>query len=372
MANLKYYYRPFQIIRLTLVILTILTIFLLFIFPFPPKISRYIWSKFGKISEFSPEAQLPQLNYSMLQLLQSFQYVPECACFRERFYPMTRNTNEVKRLDSTCSDTGTYYAPKQKVISYSMYFSNRTKYKWMDLRFQKGLQENLILLRKYYPSYSIRLYTNVNLTKNDEYCKILCENPELFWCDIRHSPSIGNQQIMYFRMWRFFALGDESVDHFLSRDIDSYITARESDAVTDWLQHHTGKSIHVMRDYKDAHDLAILAGMWGASNTRLGLPEARRLRKNVFHQHFPNQSQYPTFFDQVILTTEVFFRKRKTVLAHDSYHCTRWRNWTRVRPFPKQRRNEDDFVGNYVYMKLNVSSCPVACRPKYGRDWEYC
>ncbi len=74
-------------------------------------------------------------------------------------------------------------------------------------------------------------------------------------------------------------------------------------------------------------------------------------------------------------------------MAYDSYQCNQWAKHTDVRPFPVQRRGHPawDFVGTIVDFKnMNADaenkstkgkigpSCPVECRPDYGKDWLYC
>ena len=48
---------------------------------------------------------------------------------------------------------------------------------------------------------------------------------------------------------------------FLSRDLDSRITAREVAAVEEWLQ--SGAPLHSMRDHP-AHKSSLMGGAWGA------------------------------------------------------------------------------------------------------------
>ena len=68
-------------------------------------------------------------------------------------------------------------------------------------------------------------------------------------------------------------------------------------------------------------------------------------------------------------------------MTHDSYFCERWEftlfGWRKSLPFPTQRAGYD-FVGS-LHLKQASSNtteglevCPVACRPTYGQDWNYC
>ena len=62
---------------------------------------------------------------------------------------------------------------------------------------------------------------------------------------------------------RFFPTLDPQVSIFISRDLDSRITAREVAAVAEWLGSPGGEAVHCMRDHPQ-HYMPIMAGMWGA------------------------------------------------------------------------------------------------------------
>ena len=65
------------------------------------------------------------------------------------------------------------------------------------------------------------------------------------------------------RFWRFQVVGDPTVEVFGSRDVDSFLLARERAAVAGWLD--SGKQFHMMRDLP-LHHATILAGLWGGNN----------------------------------------------------------------------------------------------------------
>ncbi len=62
-------------------------------------------------------------------------------------------------------------------------------------------------------------------------------------------------------VWRFIPIDDDSVDIFLSRDLDSPILSREREAVQEWEE--SDKIFHFMRDHR-YHFAPIMGGMWGA------------------------------------------------------------------------------------------------------------
>ena len=45
--------------------------------------------------------------------------------------------------------------------------------------------------------------------------------------------------------WRWFPIGESFVDTFISRDSDSCLTERETDAVNEWL--NSSQVFHIMR-----------------------------------------------------------------------------------------------------------------------------
>lgn len=67
-------------------------------------------------------------------------------------------------------------------------------------------------------------------------------------------------------VWRFFPIGDPTVDIFMVRDIDSAVVTRGASAVKQWLE--SDKIFHTMRDHPD-HNAWVMGGLWGAKNTAL-------------------------------------------------------------------------------------------------------
>ena len=92
-----------------------------------------------------------------------------------------------------------------------------------------GIKENLDLMRKFYPGWTMRVYYQVNeyqgqVMKN--LCELVCSEPELDICDANTNPKLGNASMLYPLLWRFLPVIDRQVDYFLSRDLDSRISVR--------------------------------------------------------------------------------------------------------------------------------------------------
>lgn len=111
--------------------------------------------------------------------------------------------------------------------------------------------------------------------------------------------------------WRFSVLDDPEVTHFLLRDADSVLNAREAAAVQAWLA--SGRGFHVMRDHP-AHTDLMLAGLWGGVRGRL--PPLQALLHG-FHYRTGTQSRSA---DQVFLAERVWPRIRHDCLVHDSVY----------------------------------------------------
>lgn len=131
-------------------------------------------------------------------------------------------------------------------------------------------------------------------------------------------------------MWRFAALSEPGVHRVLFRDADSVISAREAEAVSEWLA--SGRRFHAMRDC-GTHTELLLAGLWGAVAGSLPMEELLRLffRTTVDSQHFA---------DQFFLRQFVWPYARQSLLQHDSMF-----GFLDARPFPGGPMPPDFHVG---------------------------
>lgn len=96
----------------------------------------------------------------------------------------------------------------------------------------------------------------------------------------------GNVSQEFPMQWRFLVLGDNTVQKFLARDLDSRITQREMDAVNEWEK--SSKLFHAMRDHP-AHETPILGGMWGGKNLLLDSDVKSLQQKIVMVNNFSVQ-----------------------------------------------------------------------------------
>ncbi|XP_043246502.1 uncharacterized protein LOC122394029 [Amphibalanus amphitrite] len=205
--------------------------------------------------------------------------------------------------------------------------------------------------------------------------------PHLDLCEVSSTSSSTNSSVHHGEgvLWRFLPLADPSVELFISRDLDSLLGQRESDAVQEWIK--SGKTIHVMRDHP-LHSVSILAGAWGARNHRSDI--YRPLRERLVT--VTDTAALVPGEDQLRLEKFVYGPavERDDVLEHDSYFCGLFGP---SRPFPSRRylSTYPHFVGDRVMfrdyvkeMRTNenwlfyIRKCPEKCRPSSHLDWLWC
>ena len=156
----------------------------------------------------------------------------------------------------------------QKVAVFSFY-GDKSSDKHKQRKYFGGIEENLRLVRaEYGADWSLRLY--YDLAQSDELmdrlCELACSNSHLDLCNVRQLPGnpVRDASHLHPSIWRFLPSLDPQVSVFLSRDLDSRITAREVAVVTEWLQ--SDRPLHAMRDHP-SHRAAVMAGAWGATRS---------------------------------------------------------------------------------------------------------
>ncbi|XP_043215369.1 uncharacterized protein LOC122378412 [Amphibalanus amphitrite] len=262
---------------------------------------------------------------------------------------------------SNCGPTADRRGARQNVLAYSFYGTDVKSY-------LSGVKRNAMRSLEFYPGWTMRVFHDgkANFTEwNKTACEVTCEFPNVDFCDVRQLPGIGDISGHVGSIWRFAVIADESVERFVMRDLDSILTQRERDAVTEWLE--SNKTFHVMRDHP-WHGTEILAGMWGGWNRYND--KYRPLRQKMLETGKLNeakswdQSQLKTILWPVLVRTG-------DVISHDSYLCNKY---PFTRPFPTKRANMTEFVGSQYtrIVRTVMKECPLACRPPKHLDWKYC
>ncbi|XP_047736509.1 uncharacterized protein LOC108679728 isoform X2 [Hyalella azteca] len=269
-----------------------------------------------------------------------------CSAIIQKFMVQNNTTR------SYCGKRADFAGPKQKVITYCL-FGNYATY-------ASGFPEILQAITNFYPGWLVRLYTEPSKYVT-ELAPLMQQHPNLYVCDVSNLPgNIADLRGPDPRLWRVAVLGDETVDVFLSRDIDAVILDREVAAVHEFLK--SGKTLHTMRDHPGHHQ-PVLTGMFDVNQTASNRSLLNAIRGQLF-------GKFETLSDQDLLEY-LYHKLMHDSISHDSYHCHR--NPSTV-PFPNQRKAHM-FVGNARYRNIHsevTTECPAICRPRNHQDWKFC
>ena len=186
-----------------------------------------------------------------------------------------------------------------------------------------GALRNIELVNKFYPGFISRFYIDRS-SKPELINKIKGDNGEVVLVESKDS--------FHGMFWRFWASEDPEVDIFISRDCDSRISERESNAVNEWI--NSDKDFHIMRDHP-YHTVPILGGMWGCRN---GL-----MRKIGIIKMIESWNQFQRKgIDQDFLGRFVYPLIINNCMEHSEFNLN---FGGEVRPFQKKRNNYE-FVGD--------------------------
>lgn len=190
----------------------------------------------------------------------------------------------------------------KNIISFCLYGSHAT--------YVLGMKENILLGKKYFPTWEIRIYYNDTVPENfiEEYFDlgaicIKCEN-------------LGKNKMNWEGMlWRFLPLDDNDVHHWISRDADSRLSKREADIVNQWIQ--SGKTLHCIRDHK-CHYHAIMGGMFGINNKSFHAKYTFKKISDVIPDLYKYYKERPYNVDQEFLNGKFWNLLKGDVMAHIS------------------------------------------------------
>ena len=215
----------------------------------------------------------------------------------------------------------------KKVIVFSLWGDNSI--------YWTGAVRNIELAKKFYPDWLCRFYVDSNCKK--ELVETLSgENVEIILMNSSNydysniSPRFNHSGLFL----RFLALSDESIDYVISRDCDSRISKRESDAVNEWL--NSDKRFHIMRDHP-YHRVPILAGMWGCK---------RELLSNIkellnFWENYPHKGVFHAE-DQDFLGQLIYSLVKNECMEHSEFNIS---YGNEIRNFP-EKRIDYEFIGD--------------------------
>ena len=190
----------------------------------------------------------------------------------------------------------------KKVVSFCLYGNKAT--------YILGMKENIILGKKYFPTWEIRIYYNE--TVPEKYIKEYIEMGAI----CKKCKNIGFNKMNWEGMfWRFFPLNDPSVDVWLSRDADSRLSLRESKLVEDWLK--SNKTLYTIRDHR-CHYHPIMGGLFGINNKLFHEKYKLDTIKNIITNLSGYYKERPYNVDQIFLNDNLWKLLKDDVFAHIS------------------------------------------------------
>ncbi len=284
------------------------------------------------------------------------------------------NDNDLN-AESKCGEFATIRGRGQRVVSFSLFGGDRHKY-------TEDLVISIEAVKKYYPGYVFRLYTNMSREVEgkryevDTICAIACQYDFVDVCpvDALRLPDGQPMNTTSGSVWRFYAMLDPLVDEWHSRDLDSRIDEREAEAVRDWRD-KTKAAFHAMRDHP-YHTVPMMAGMFGM---RLLDEYKDALAASFSEMTTAANFTSPKGIDQIVLERHLWKVVLKDIVVHASYHC-RMAPEEKHRAFPTRRRESGNTYRNYVgsdghdydVIPTRFPVCPEVCRPTNHKDWLYC
>ena len=177
-----------------------------------------------------------------------------------------------------------------RYISYSLY--------GMGLKYLSGALENAKSVSSFYPNWTAIFYCGASVPES------LKSQLVDLGSIIQNVASPEDESAM---LWRYLAVYRKDAEHVIFRDTDSRLSAREADAVGEWLD--SGKLIHIIRDHPN-HTSAILGGAWGI--------DARLFNRDIDLLTFKG---YPKRYglDQEVIRRKIYRNTRVSRLVHDSF-----------------------------------------------------
>ena len=244
-----------------------------------------------------------------------------CNCRRTLVNIEESEINSVPFSNTTCGWDAFQRGTNQRIAGFSFY-GNSSSSVHKARKYFGGIEENLRLVRSEYGAdWSLRLY--YDLAQSDELmdrlCELACSNSHIDLCNVRQLPGnpVRDASHLHPSIWRFLPSLDPQVSVFLSRDLDSRITAREVAAVTEWLQ--SDRPLHAMRDHP-SHRAAVMAGAWGATRSGQVLADLwLRSWQEILGDPLSRTSRGKKIPDQQLLAKWVWPWGRLLALEHDSY-----------------------------------------------------
>lgn len=211
-----------------------------------------------------------------------------------------------------------------KYVSFSL---------WGDLpKYTLGAIRNAELQKKFYPGW-VCIFWADETVPIDTLRRLL---------DLGAIVQAGSEDIPKM-FWRFLINDFPDCERYIVRDADSRFSARESAAISDWI--NGGAMAHSCRDHW-AHAREINGGLFGA--VRGAIPSMRQL----IDDYGPDDTYSD---DQTFLCRKVWPMVKHSCLQHDSVSRHLFPGSV---PFPTKRNGSKRFVGEVMDIGPNGEDIP--------------
>jgi len=135
-------------------------------------------------------------------------------CDSQPTVPLTSSDQTEFNL-TTCGLRSFLRGNNQKVVSFTFYDDFVPNLK--ERKYFLGIRENLRLIKKLYPGFSMRLYYQTSKHQvTEDLCTLARSEPSLDLCSVTTVPLLGNVSHVYPLIWRFLPAIDPQVDVLLS------------------------------------------------------------------------------------------------------------------------------------------------------------
>lgn len=185
-----------------------------------------------------------------------------------------------------------------KIISYCLWGDNKV--------YNYGAIENAILAQLYYPDFKIWIYYFNNCIT--DVINKLKTFTNVILIHINSNVNLASNSL--YRFIPAFEAGYDDI--ILIRDLDSFLSFREKDAVDEFIQ--SNMNFHIMRD-SIYHKSLIMGGMWGCKGSIL------QNKKDEFYTFFDvNKGSINDIrgIDQSFLNTIIYPFIKNTSIIHAS------------------------------------------------------
>jgi hypothetical protein len=184
----------------------------------------------------------------------------------------------------------------------------------------------------FYPDWKLRLYLDGNF--HDDFRKLI----EAVGFEVVMLPTMADMPQFERSAQRLHVIDDETVDRFISRDLDSTLGYRDLQSTWRWIE--SGKAAVMQHDHK-AHWNGIMAGMWGGRRKQVRALLGRSMqelldeyRADIAHRKSLVYDNDQGFNDKMILPLlkghSVHFDSAQAFCKHAEPDCFPFPTWPAV------------------------------------------